>query len=50
MCHQTKILVIQDEILAAARHGEQLLNDFKTKDESGKEFSERSGNVSTTER
>ncbi|XP_037046122.1 guanine nucleotide exchange factor DBS isoform X3 [Bradysia coprophila] len=41
---------LKDEILAAARHGENLLNDFKAKDESGKEFSERCGNVSTTER
>lgn len=46
----TTLWMKQDEILAAARHGENLLNDFKAKDESGKEFSERCGNVSTTER
>lgn len=38
----------QEEILAAAKHGERLLDDFRTKEI--KEFSERTGNVSTTER
>lgn len=38
----------KNEILAAARHGERLLEDFRSRDI--KEFSERTGNVSTTER
>lgn len=41
---------MKEEILAAARTGEQLLGDFRSKDDSGKEFSERNGNVSATER
>lgn len=39
---------LQEEILSAARHGERLLDDFRTREI--KEFSERTGNVSTTER
>lgn len=41
---------LKEGILSAARHGERLLDDFRTKDEAGKEFSERNGNVSATER
>ncbi|XP_051859897.1 guanine nucleotide exchange factor DBS isoform X3 [Drosophila albomicans] len=40
---------LKDEILAAARHGETLLNKIKSNDEL-KEFSERTGNVSSIER
>lgn len=39
---------VQEEILAAAKHGERLLDDFRSSEI--KEFSERTGNVSTTER
>ncbi|KAL9912856.1 guanine nucleotide exchange factor DBS isoform 11-T13 [Glossina fuscipes fuscipes] len=40
---------LKDEILAAAKHGETLLNNIKSNDEI-KEFSERTGNVSSIER
>ncbi|XP_031630381.1 guanine nucleotide exchange factor DBS isoform X3 [Contarinia nasturtii] len=39
---------LKEEILAAAKHGERLLDDFRSSEI--KEFSERTGNVSTTER
>lgn len=50
MVNSNKLLenIFQDEILAAARHGERLLEDFRSKEI--KEFSERTGNVSATER
>lgn len=41
---------IKGDISEAGRHGELLLGDFRAKNDSGKEFSERNGNVSTTER
>lgn len=41
---------LKADILAASRHGERLLADFRAQDEAGKEFSERNGNVSATER
>lgn len=41
---------LKDEILSAAKHGESLLEDIKGRDESGKEFSERTGNISAVER
>ncbi|XP_061393658.1 guanine nucleotide exchange factor DBS-like, partial [Musca vetustissima] len=40
---------LKDEILAAAKHGETLLNNIKSNEEI-KEFSERTGNVSSIER
>lgn len=40
---------LKEEILAAAKHGETLLNNIKSNDEI-KEFSERTGNVSSIER
>ncbi|XP_055838288.1 guanine nucleotide exchange factor DBS isoform X2 [Episyrphus balteatus] len=40
---------LKEEILAAAKHGESLLNNIKSNDEI-KEFSERTGNVSSIER
>ncbi|XP_037929006.1 guanine nucleotide exchange factor DBS-like, partial [Teleopsis dalmanni] len=40
---------LKEEILAAAKHGETLLNNIKSNDEF-KEFSERTGNVSSIER
>lgn len=43
-----KSIIHQEEILAAARHGERLLDDFRSNEI--KEFSERTGNVSSTER
>lgn len=43
-------IVVQEEILSAARHGDRLLDDFRSKDDVGKEFAERNGNVSATER
>lgn len=56
VCHLNLVIIIihefvlQEDILSAAKHGEQLLDDFKSKDDMGKEFSERTGNVSSTER
>lgn len=41
---------LKDDILAAAKHGEGLLEDLKTRDEGGKEFSERTGIISSIER
>lgn len=41
---------LKDEILSAAKHGESLLEDIKGRDECGKEFSERTGNISAVER
>lgn len=41
---------LKEDILSAARHGDRLLEDFRAKDDVGKEFSERNGNVSSTER
>lgn len=41
---------LKEEILSTAKHGESLVADFKTKDEGGKEFSERTGNISSIER
>lgn len=43
-----RIEKLQEEILAAAKHGERLLDDFRSSEI--KEFSERTGNVSSTER
>ncbi|KAM7344260.1 guanine nucleotide exchange factor DBS isoform 6-T10 [Cochliomyia hominivorax] len=40
---------LKEEILAAAKHGETLLNNIKSNEEI-KEFSERTGNVSSIER
>lgn len=41
---------LKEEILAAAKHGEGLLEEIKTKDELGREFSERTGTISSIER
>lgn len=41
---------LKEGILMTAKHGEGLVADFKTKDEGGKEFSERTGNISSIER
>lgn len=41
---------LKDEILSTAKHGEDLLDTIKTKDEGGKEFAERTGNISAIER
>lgn len=41
---------LKESILSAGRHGDRLLEDFRAKDDVGKEFSERNGNVSSTER
>lgn len=46
--YQFVLAMIKDDILSAAKHGEQLLENFKT--DAAKELSERSGNINTTER
>lgn len=42
--------ILKEEILQAAKNGEELVDNFRTKDDSGKEFSERTGNISSIER